>query len=167
MAPAEVTIRLAGLPDHEVLVGLWLDLVADQRQHGTTLSSEANEVAVRAWFAEQLPRNNVLVASVDHDVVGFVAFGFMQDRFARDTREGIVHTLFVAAESRGRGIGSALLDAAEDALGQRGVDGIRLELLAGNERAARFYDDHGYDPHRIVYRKPLRNTDSDAGPGDT
>ena len=61
--------------------------------------------------------------------------------------------VFVLGESRNRGIGTALLKAAEDAAAKRGATGIALAVSVANHRARRLYErlgyvDSGAPPHR-------------------
>jgi ribosomal protein S18 acetylase RimI-like enzyme len=59
---------------------------------------------------------------------------------------GWIHDLYVATESRGRGIGSRLLDAAIEALGERGATDILLGVAAQNETAAALFRRRGFRP---------------------
>jgi putative acetyltransferase len=84
----------------------------------------------RAFIANVvLVHQDVLVAEGDDGpVVGFVAMA-----------DGMVHHLYVAPDRRGRGIGTALLDAAK----ARMPAGFRLWVFQGNRPARRFYERHG------------------------
>jgi len=65
--------------------------------------------------------------------------------------------LTVAAEARGAGIGSALLDAMDEELARRGVEDVEIGVDTGNEAAARLYESRGYRPDfRIYYGSPGR-----------
>lgn len=52
--------------------------------------------------------------------------------------------LYVSAASRGTGVAGALLADAEARLSGRGVETAWLACAIGNERAARFYEKHGW-----------------------
>jgi ribosomal protein S18 acetylase RimI-like enzyme len=52
-------------------------------------------------------------------------------------------SLSVAPDERGRGLGSALMDAVDAELERRGVADLEVTVLAGNERARRFYERRG------------------------
>ncbi len=60
--------------------------------------------------------------------------------FAAVDREGLIAALFVAADARGRGVGSALLEAAQ----ARRPEGLALWTFAANAGARRFYARHGF-----------------------
>jgi ribosomal protein S18 acetylase RimI-like enzyme len=54
--------------------------------------------------------------------------------------------LAVAAERRGEGIGSMLLDAVDQRLGQMGIEDMLIGVIATNEDAMRLYEGRGAKP---------------------
>ncbi|ANQ86946.1 putative streptothricin acetyltransferase [Azoarcus olearius] len=58
-----------------------------------------------------------------------------------------VHDIVVHADWRGRGVGQALLAAAEDAARQRGCCKLTLEVLSNNRTALAAYDRAGFRPY--------------------
>jgi len=77
-----------------------------------------------------------------------------------------VSNLFVVPERRGEGIGSALLDAAEQALREAGAEVVALEALADNDRAREFYATHGYERHRVELTKSLSGEETTVSTAD-
>lgn len=65
---------------------------------------------------------------------------------AQANRSGIGHviTIDVLPEGRRRGIGSTLLEAAEQRLRNSRCDRVRLETSVDNSAAQKFYERHGY-----------------------
>ncbi len=59
-----------------------------------------------------------------------------------------IDEVFVVPQSRGHGIGAALVDAAESALTSAGCTFIQLQLGVGNASARAFYDRRGYAPRK-------------------
>ena len=57
---------------------------------------------------------------------------------------GLLDELYVAPESRGRGIGSALLGAVESITRQRGGRLVEIAVDGADTDARRFYERHGY-----------------------
>jgi ribosomal-protein-alanine N-acetyltransferase len=55
-----------------------------------------------------------------------------------------LYSIAVADEARGRGLGEALLEAAEDAARARNCQRMRLEVRQDNSAAIRLYERHGY-----------------------
>jgi GNAT superfamily N-acetyltransferase len=101
------------------------------------------------------PGDVVLVAETGGEVVGWVhahdAALVQVPRFAE------LGGLVVAEEHRGRGVGEALLQAAEAWAATRGHREVRLRSNAVRERAHRFYFDHGYEVEKtsLTFRKRL------------
>jgi ribosomal protein S18 acetylase RimI-like enzyme len=150
-------IGRATLGDLDRLVDQWVDLARDQRAYGSHLAGEDNRTPVRESLAHHVVTDGVRVARVDDAIVGFVTFGLERGEYEQTVTRGVVHNLFVAPAARGRGLGSALLAAAESELIDGGADVVSLEAMARNEGARRFYERHGYDVHRVELEKRVRN----------
>jgi ribosomal protein S18 acetylase RimI-like enzyme len=74
--------------------------------------------------------------------------GFVVAEARRKT--GHIITIDVVAEARRTGVGSALLDAAEEKLVQAGARTVALETPVNNEAAIRFYKQKGYFVEKTV-----------------
>lgn len=153
-------VELATLADLDRVVELWVALAAEQREHGSHLTVEPNRELMRETLARHVVDHTCLVArdgTADTDkaqpIVGFVSFDPERDGLDRDAVRGVVQNLYVVPEARGRGLGSQLLDAAEDALAAAGVDRIVLDAMAANDAARGFYEARGYEPHRVTYER--------------
>ncbi|WP_049983330.1 GNAT family N-acetyltransferase [Halorubrum sp. BV1] len=155
-----VRVDPATTDDVDAVTDLWVALAAGQRRYGATLRAEANRGAVREWVARAAVTEELLVARVGEEVVGFVGFELDRNGYERDRTRGTVSNLFVVPERRDEGIGTELLDAAEEALREAGADAVALEALAANDRAREFYADRGYEPHRVELTKPLAESDT-------
>ncbi|MFB6123357.1 MAG: GNAT family N-acetyltransferase [Haloferacaceae archaeon] len=142
--------------DVDAITDLWVDLARDQRVHGATLRPEANRTAIREEVARHVVADGVRVA-VDDELVGFVVFYLETGRYQQSTTAGVVSNLYVRPAARDEGVGAALLSAAEAALADAGADAVTLEAMADNDGARRFYERHGYAPHRVEFRKPLES----------
>ncbi len=70
------------------------------------------------------------------------------DRFEHrlTDRQVLVDGLFVASQARGRGVGSALIEAVLREAQWRGFDEVRLAVADGNPRARALYERHGFSP---------------------
>ncbi|GHA99692.1 GNAT family N-acetyltransferase [Modicisalibacter luteus] len=112
-----------------------------------------------AWAARQA-LFTTLVATCDGRCVGFVELDF---------REGRIETLYVWPALARRGIGSCLLDYAEDEMRARGIERLRIEasltLASGLERRGwtrlgeEWVERQGERLTRIVLEKPLAPLD--------
>lgn len=67
-----------------------------------------------------------------------------------DGHRGWLYYLAVAPDRRGRGLGRALVRAAEQWLGARGAPKVQLMVRAGNEAVLEFYAGLGYTPSDVV-----------------
>ena len=100
----------------------------------------------------------VLVAEVDNTVVGFVSVWTRYRSSEPDddpSEHGFIPDLVVLASHRGRGIGRALLEAAETRAREAGADGVRLSVKTGNAGARSLYEADGYEPTDIYLEKKL------------
>jgi ribosomal protein S18 acetylase RimI-like enzyme len=81
-------------------------------------------------------------------IPGFGILGFIvaETRRAR----GHIITIDVVAEARRSGVGSALLQAAEEQLLRAGAVAVALETPVNNEPAIRFYKQKGYFVEKTV-----------------
>jgi GNAT superfamily N-acetyltransferase len=73
-----------------------------------------------------------------------------------------VHTV-VLKQYRGRGIGTALVKAAEQYAAGHGVTVLIAPILAPNTNAVSFYSQAGFGPHGLILSKEL-NAGSDRSP---
>lgn len=96
----------------------------------------------RQRLADPADDAEVLVASVDDLVVGFVGFGPARDEDSGDGGE--VYALYVHPDHWGTGAGTALLTTAQAALAGRGYATATLWVIPGNSRARGFYERHGW-----------------------
>jgi ribosomal-protein-alanine N-acetyltransferase len=79
----------------------------------------------------------------DFGILGFIV---AETRRAR----GHIVTIDVVAEARRSGVGSALLQAAEELLVRAGAVAVALETPVNNEPAIRFYKQKGYFVEKTV-----------------
>lgn len=151
-----VVIETATSADVDHVADLWVDLANDQRNHGSHLLADENRGTIRDSIARHIIENTLLVAR-DEGVVGFVMFELQTGIYQHSTARGTIQNIYVDPTYRSEGIGSKLLDAAEDALRDRGAEVFSLEVLSSNENARRLYRDKGYKPHRIEMEKSNEN----------
>ncbi len=118
--------------------------------------SEAEAITRR--LAALLGRANdaVLVAEDEGRVVALVHVLGTQHLVVAPFAE--VGGLVVDAAWRGRGVGAALLAAAEAWAAERGFEIMRIRSNVIREDAHRFYESHGYSntKRQIVFAKNLR-----------
>jgi ribosomal protein S18 acetylase RimI-like enzyme len=128
-ATAAVRVRRAELSDLD-------DLVALEEQ-----SFDTDRLS-RAQFRRHLDSESaqVLVASANHRRFLGTAVVF----FRKGSRLARLYSIATHAEARGKGVGSALLEAAEQAARRRHCQALRLEVRIDNHAAVRLYERLGY-----------------------
>jgi ribosomal protein S18 acetylase RimI-like enzyme len=104
----------------------------------------------RAWFEEMIARNpgGCLVWREQGRLVGTVVAAW-------DGLRGWIYHLAVVEACRGRGLGSALLAAAEERLREAGVRQINLMVYEENGRAEAIYLRRGYElsPVKVLRKR--------------
>ena len=85
--------------------------------------------------------DDIIVATQRDRIVGYV-------NPVVDQKEAWVGGLGVIPSHRGQGVGTKLMEAAEEAVRRRGVDEMILEVIEGNSSATRLYTTMGYVEHR-------------------
>lgn len=139
--------------------------VAALQTYERTLEADRVE-ATPAFAASYLDRilaasherdGEILVAEVEGAVVGFVCYWMMtiQNPITTVTGCAYVADLAVLEAYRRRGIGRALLRAAEVGAARHGATTIRIEVLAANHPARDLYDAEGFRPYEMLLTKPL------------
>ena len=160
-APAgDVIIRPATDGDFDALVELdWSSAV-----HHVGLDPEFYRLpdrdALAAFLRRRIadPDREILVAVVAGDVVGMVDVTIAAEpdpgsiiRPVRTADLGIS----VLDGWRRRGIGRALMAAAEQSARRRGAHQVVLDMSSANSGALAFYQSLGYGTHELVLRKPI------------
>ena len=141
----------------DVITDMWVDLARDQRSYGSHLLGPENRAVIRETVVQRIVTDNLLVARREGAVVGFVMFTVEHGRYEQAVTPGLVENLYVEPGARRDGIGSSLLEAAEERLIADGATVMQLEAMAQNDAGRQFYAAHGYHPHRLELEKPTEN----------
>jgi ribosomal protein S18 acetylase RimI-like enzyme len=133
-------VRSATPDDEAETVALW---------QVSGLTAPYNDPQADFRFALGKAASDILVAE-DEAIIGSVMVG-------HDGHRGWLYYVAVAPASRGRGIGRALVEAAENWLRQHGVVKVQLMVRETNDSVAAFYRRIGYKPMpRINMQKWLK-----------
>ena len=128
--PAPITLRhFDPQHDHAAVVELWTTVFGYGAAHNDP------EFAIHQKLA--VDDELFFVAGADVAVVGTVLAGY-------DGHRGWIYSLAVRPDHRQRGIGLALLRAAEQALALRGCVKVNLQVVTGNATVVGFYEKAGY-----------------------
>jgi GNAT superfamily N-acetyltransferase len=138
-------IRSAAQEDLNVIGGLWQSLVAHHMALDAAMPRPASDGAAR--YADRLagmlddPYAQVLVAEADGQVVGYVTamIAEMRAEMFAEERAGLIADIYVHEAFRGRGIGTALVNAINDWFRLRGAAYVEWFVAAHNEAARGFW----------------------------
>ena len=129
----DLRLRLARLQDCAALARLWH--AGWHLGHNgivpETLVKYRDENSFAARIAAAL--STFYVAEIDGDLAGFVRL-----------KDSELDQFYVAEDHIGRGVASALMDAAERMLVHNGTTHAHLIAATENHRAIRFYEKHGW-----------------------
>jgi ribosomal protein S18 acetylase RimI-like enzyme len=157
----------AGAERLEDLRPLWQSLhdhhaeVAPELVSVGSIRSGAESWAVRralyeGWLAE--PDAFALIAEADPGPVGYALVHMRgpEETWATGNRIAELETLTVLPSHRGRGVGSALVNAVFRELNAIGVLHLAVSVIASNTAAVRFYERLGLIPFLVSYFGPVR-----------
>jgi putative acetyltransferase len=148
----DIEVRRARPEDVDALVDLFVAVVEEGRWLGT--QPPVDRAAQRERFLEHVDgsaRGASFVAVADDRIVGHARVDLAPYNVA-----GL--GMMVDAQWRGRGVGSALVEAIIDASGELGAHKIALQVWPHNEAALRLYRRHGFVEEGVLRRHyPRRN----------
>jgi GNAT superfamily N-acetyltransferase len=163
MAPADLKLRYAsGIGELADLEPLWNAL---QSHHSSILPNLAGGTPSRglgdAWRLRRAkyegwlrrPGTFFVIAEFDGEPAGyaFVTVGPGYASWATRERIAELETLSVLPRHRGDGIGTALLDAVWERLGELGVEELAITTAIANVDSHRFYERNGFRQGFVVY----------------
>jgi len=143
---ASLSIRSARIDDAPVLAALMT--VLGSPTEAASMSSGLNRVLSDLTFC------TLVAEAADKKVVGFGGFR-VGPTFEGDVLEGEIVALIVDPESRGHGVGAAIVAAGEAWAAEHGASSMMLGTRGDRLRAHSFYERAGYVEDSVRYRKPL------------
>ncbi len=153
---AHVDIRPARAQDHAALLALSPRLTI-----GVAPWRDPDRVAraVRGWIESSLGSASdeghaVLVAVLDGRIAGLVSLG-QWEHFSGEV-DAYVGELVTDGAAEGRGVGRALMAAAEEWAAERGLARITLDTGIRNDRARRFYAAFGFEEEDVRLSKRVQ-----------
>lgn len=123
-------IRIMKAEDHAEVYTLW------SKTPGMGLNSLDDSEEGLARFLKRNP-TSCFVAMEEEKIVGTILCG-------NDGRRGYLYHTAVASEYQGQGIGTALLEAALEALKAEGICKVALVALKGNADGNGFWEKQGF-----------------------
>lgn len=142
--PALVRLRLANAERH-------VQLAPDQFRI-------PDASVVRRHFEVVLAHSLITVAELDGEVVGMAEVVLLVEppdhQILVPSRAADIHTVVLDGH-RGRGVGTALIEAARQVAVRHGVTALYANIFATNDDAVAFYSGAGFGPRGILLSKPL------------
>ena len=147
---AMVSVRLARSDDADEIARIQVEtwraaytgLMPDEAIAGFDLESRQRQWRDVLGRAPQ-PGGATFVVEDAGEVVGFASVGPSRDEDAEQEAE--LYAIYLHPSRWGSGIGRALLQRAEESMRSSGFRRALLWVLAGNERAIRFYEAAGWE----------------------
>ena len=153
-----VDLPRVATPDDAATVARLLD--AFNREYDTPTPGAA---VLATRLERQLIRDDVIALLVGDPAVA-VALLTLRPNVWYDGPVALLDELYVVPHLRGRGVGSSLLAAAEDAIRARGGEVLEINVDGGDVDARRFYERHGYantepgeDQPLLYYHRNVRD----------
>lgn len=155
----DVTIRPARVEDWPQVAGLLVELGRDVSPSAVTNPS----YVIRFGGHLALRESRTLVAEEPGgQLLGLLDMEFRQ-RLGHPRPQGWVNDLVVTESARGRGLGRALLEEAEELARKRGCFRMSLETSGWREGAHRFYEREGWTDNGTWFVKLLDESWGKAG----
>lgn len=125
------SFRSATLSDAEDVAKVYL---SSRKEFVSFAPIAHSEEAVYEWIRDILiPGNQVTVVERDNEIIGMMALSTAEET-------GWINQLYLHPSVVGQGIGTKLIERAKTELGSP----IRLYTFQENQKAIRFYEQHGF-----------------------
>jgi ribosomal protein S18 acetylase RimI-like enzyme len=150
--PDGVSIATGGVDRLDDLRPLWLALHEHHRSVSRLPLVEDDELSWRRRrerYRRWLERGEAFLLIAERQGSAPVGYALARlddepdDTWSADGAIAELYSLSVAPEARGRGVGTALLDAVDAELEQRGVSALAVAVMVGNDAARRLYERRG------------------------
>lgn len=119
----------------------------------TELSEEQTQLTWSRLIDPEFPMHGVL-ALVDGNPVGIGHYNFTLSSWSKNP-DCYLEDLFVAPETRGHGVGRAIIDAIADAARDAGAERLHWMTQRENAVARRLYDTYAQESGFVRYRISL------------
>lgn len=143
-----VKVRSARPDDVESLAAVFLDSAEHHQRLDPSLYTKPDLAGLVERYKKRLPLGEdeeILVADIAGEVVGWVEIKLRQPgaepRMLRDAYIAEID-IAVVSDYRGAGIGTDLIEAAEQWAAERGAEFMAVGVHTANVDAIRFYQDH-------------------------
>lgn len=156
-AVSEITVRRATAQDLPAAQRLWQDLQAVQHRFRILPPSRDPDEVFRDEFLGSDGRDDALwlIAEAGGEVAGMAYLHAEKPSRVSDEEVLELSRVAVAEGLRGRGVGRALVAAAEQVARERGSRYLAARIFSRNEAAVRFWDALGFDSFLDTRMRPV------------
>lgn len=134
-------IRAAEARDAEAVAAIWNAVIRDTAITFNAVEKEPDDL-VRHFIDKRTEGHAFLVVEERREVLGFASYG--QFRAGAGYARSFEHTVILAPEARGRGLGRALLTAIEEHARAAGGHSLMAGVSAENEDGVAFHKALGF-----------------------
>ncbi|NLI58659.1 MAG: GNAT family N-acetyltransferase [Clostridium sp.] len=137
-------IRKMTIDDYDSVYNLWLNI----SEIGLNDLDDSRQRIER--YLERNPKT-CFVAEKDNKIIGTILCG-------NDGRRGFIYHAAVSPEECNNGVGTALVEAALDALKKEGINKVALVVFSHNQLGNSFWEKRGFTAREdLVYRNKIIN----------
>lgn len=149
----KVTIEMPKLEDFENVNKLAKQVHQLHVNWRPDLFLDVEEVIRKEDFEEMLKNENIVVAKMQDEMVGYMTFSISEkDNFGMRFRKYLkIDAICVDEKFRGNGIGTALLKFAKEKAKENGCTDLFLTANEENENAIKVYEKFGFKVKSIAY----------------
>lgn len=140
-----VVVRVAAASDDAALARLDIEAFSPQSGFPSSVSAVGSP-----FFSVRNPPEAHLVADDAGVLLGYLRLKQQLDDVPENAHVLAIHGLAVAPGARRRGVGTALMNAAEDAARSRGARKLSLRMFGGNDTARALYENLGYTVEGVM-----------------
>ncbi len=162
-------VKVVGTSRLFELEPLWKSLMKHHAeiapQLGPTRAPDEAWERRKAFYEEVLQKSGsfILLAERDGKPVAYALVHLEKGSVTWKTGDvkGVLETIAVLPDDRGKGVGGALFERALQELNTIGIKDISLEVISTNYDAIRFYERKGMSQFSIIYRGKIDKLLSD------
>lgn len=147
-----ILIRRATLDDITTIQNLNNELFKLEKENydSTLVSNWPLTEEGKLYFEDLIKNHYVTVATLDDDIVGYLAGTINEKGNYEEVRYGEINNMLVDEKCRNFGIGKLLIDKFKKYCKENGVDNIKVEASAKNKNAINFYKKNGFEHFNVT-----------------
>ena len=117
------------------------------------------EVISREYFNELILNNQIFVAKIDEEIVGYITFNIREKQIPsmRYRKQLNIDAMCVDENHRGKGIGTKLLKFVKELAIENNCTDLYLTVNEENESAIKTYENFGMKVKNIAYSMEIDN----------